>query len=64
MSAAAPAKEKLRQAIESLRMDIERVEFWADTLEHMAKPIPEYHATGDLSRHLLPAQSEAAAREH
>ncbi len=35
MSAAEPAKEKLRQAIESLRSDIDRVEFWADALERL-----------------------------
>ena len=56
MSAAEPAKEKLRQAIESLRTDIDRVEFWADALEGLALPIPEYQATDRLSKHLLPPQ--------
>jgi hypothetical protein len=56
MSAAEPAKERLRQAIESLRTDIDRVEFWADAMDGLAQPIPEYQATDQLSRHLLPGQ--------
>ena len=56
MSAAGPAKERLRQAIESLRTDIDRVEFWADAMDRLAQPIPEYQASNDLSRHLLPSQ--------
>jgi hypothetical protein len=55
-SAAEPAKERLRQAIESLRADIDRVEFWADALNGWAKPIPDYQATDRLSQHLLPPQ--------
>ena len=51
-----PAKERLRQAIESLRTDIDRVEFWADALDGLAKPIPEYQATDRLTQHLLPPQ--------
>ena len=54
MSAAEPAKEKLRQAIESLRADIDRVEFWADALDGLAQPVPEYQATDRLTQHLLP----------
>ena len=54
MSAVGPAKEKLRQAIESLRTDIDRVEFWADALDGLVQPIPEYQATDRLSQHLLP----------
>ena len=57
MSAAKPAQERLRQAIESLRTDIDRVEFWADALDGLAQPIPEYQATDRLSQHLLPPQS-------
>jgi hypothetical protein len=56
MSAAGPAKERLRQAIESLRADIDRVEFWADALDGLVQPIPEYQATDRLSQHLLPPQ--------
>ena len=57
MTAKEPAKEKLRQAIESLRSDIDRVEFWADALDGLAKPIPEYQASDRLSQHLLPVQT-------
>ena len=56
MSAAEPAREKLRKAIESLRADIDRVEFWADALDGLAQPVPEYNATDGLSQHLLPPQ--------
>ena len=54
MSAATP-KEKLRDAIERLRSDIDRVEFWADALDHLARPVPEYRPSDNLIRHLLPA---------
>ena len=59
MSAAEPARERLRKAIESLRNDIDRVEFWANAIEGLAKPIPDYQATDRLSRHLLPSRKEA-----
>jgi len=55
MSAAEPAREKLRKAIESLRSDIDRVEFWADALEGLTQSVPEYQATDRLSQHLLPS---------
>ena len=61
MSAAKPAQERLRQAIESLRTDIDRVEFWADALDGLAQPIPEYQATDRLSQHLLPPQQSRKA---
>ncbi len=51
----APAKENLRQAIESLRTGIDRVEFWADALDRLSQPIPDYQANDRLSRHLLPS---------
>ena len=54
MSAAGPAKERLRQAIESLRAAIDRVEFWADALNGLVQPVPDYQATDRLSQHLLP----------
>jgi hypothetical protein len=60
MPAAEPAKQRLRQAIESLRNDIDRVEFWADALDRMTQPIPEYPASDRLSRHLLPSQRRSA----
>ena len=54
MSGAEPAKEQLRKAIESLRFEIDRVEFWADALQEMTHPIPDYQASDRLSQHLLP----------
>ena len=60
MSAADPAKEKLREAIERLRIDIDRVEFWADALDRLSQPIPDYQATDHLSRHLLPSERRLA----
>ena len=53
MAAPEPIKEKLRQAIEQLRDDIDRVEFWADALDRLSQPIPEYQAGDQLARHLL-----------
>jgi hypothetical protein len=61
MSAADPAKERLREAIVRLRTDIDRVEFWADAMDRLAQPIPEYQASNDLSRHLLPTQARLAS---
>jgi hypothetical protein len=54
MTAVAPAKEKLQEAIERLRDDIDRVEFWADALDRLTQPIPDYQPNDDLSRRLLP----------
>jgi len=54
MAAAEPAKERLKDAIERLRDDIDKVEFWADALDRMTQPIPEYQASDRLSQHLLP----------
>ena len=62
MSAAEPAREKLRRAIESLRTDIDRVEFWADALDRLSQPIPEYQANERLSRHLLPSHPRLAGK--
>jgi hypothetical protein len=53
MDAVEPAKKKLREAIDGLRADIDRVEFWADALDGLAQPVPEYHASDRLSQHLL-----------
>ncbi len=55
MSTREPVKERLRQAIESLRSDIDRVQFWADALDGLARPVPEYQANDRLSQYLLPA---------
>jgi hypothetical protein len=53
--AAEPAKERLRDAIDRLRSDIDRVEFWADALDRLAQPIPEYSSNERMSQHLLPS---------
>jgi hypothetical protein len=63
MTAVQPAKQKLKEAIERLRDDIDRVEFWADALDRLTQPIPEYRPSDRLMRHLLPGrrlQSNAA----
>jgi hypothetical protein len=44
-SARGTAAFQLRQAVERLHGEIERVEFWATALDQMAQPIPEYDAT-------------------
>ena len=62
MSANELAKQRLRQAIENLRADIDRVEFWADALDGLAEPVPEYQATDRLSKHLLPPQQSRDRR--
>jgi hypothetical protein len=63
MSAVEPAKDKLREALERLRDDIDRVEFWADALDQLTQPIPEYEAPNDLSGYLLPgARASSASR--
>ena len=54
MSTAEPAKANLRKALESLRREIDRVEFWADALEGLMQPVPDYQASDRLSQHLLP----------
>jgi hypothetical protein len=53
MSAAEPAKERLQEAIDRLRNDIDRVEFWADALDRLTQPVPVYQATDHLSQFLL-----------
>ena len=53
-AAVAPLSQPVREAIERLRDDIDRVEFWADALDRLTQPIPEYEASDDLTRRLLP----------
>jgi hypothetical protein len=62
MSIAGPAREKLQEAIDGLRADIDRVEFWADALDRLAQPVPEYQANDRLSRHLLPSNRRLQAK--
>jgi hypothetical protein len=64
MSTAEPAKERLREAIERLRNDIDRVEFWADALDRLAQPIPEYRVSDHLSQHLLPSSHRQRRGNH
>ena len=64
MSAAIPARERLQQAIDNLRADIDRVEFWADALDRLAQPVPDYEPTDHLSRHLLPSHRRAVSKKH
>jgi hypothetical protein len=57
-SAKGTVASQLRQAVERLHSDIERVEFWATALDQMAQPIPEYDAAArSLSAFNLPSQS-------
>ena len=55
-----PVRANLRKAIESLRHDIDQVEFWADALEGLMQPVPEYQASDRLSQHLLPSARSAS----
>ena len=64
MSTFQPAKERLREAIERLRIDIDRVEFWADALDRLAQPIPEYQVGDRLSQHLLPSSHRQRRGNH
>ena len=63
MTAAEPAREKLRKAIEVLRRDLDRVEFWADALDRLTQPVPEYRAQDQLSRFLL-SPERRRAKQH
>lgn len=58
--------QKLREAIDRLRNEIDCVEFWADAVERLAQPIPEYAASDEITRHLLPAHKvrDTASRKH
>jgi hypothetical protein len=47
---------RLREAIEHLRNDIDRVEFWAEILDELEQPIPSYdNGTSNLNRFNLAA---------
>jgi|KBSMisStaDraftv2_1062788.scaffolds.fasta_scaffold2209096_1 hypothetical protein len=61
-SGSEPIKANLRKALERLRDDIDRVEFWANALEGLTHPVPDYQASDRLARHLLP-HARAGARE-
>jgi hypothetical protein len=58
MSALEPAKERvarqLREAVERLRDDMDRVEFWTEVLGCLSRPAPEYNPDGKVGRLRLP----------
>jgi hypothetical protein len=41
--AGASASEHLFEAIECVRADVAKVEFWANAVEQFARPVPEYN---------------------
>jgi hypothetical protein len=59
---AVEAKEKierqLQEAIDRLRADLVRVEIWASALNGFSRPIPEYQAVDEATRHQLPRRSD------
>jgi hypothetical protein len=66
MAVVEPAKRimgrHLREAIDDLRSDIERLEFWAKAIDELAQPIPGYDAQSvcGLTRFSLTPKSGAA----
>jgi len=64
MSTAEPAREKLCQAIDSLRTDIDRVEFWADTLDRLSQPSPSIPPTTSRWCRILRDLSEACVSRY
>lgn len=67
MSIVEPARERivrqLRGAVDRLRDDMNRVEFWTDVLGCLAQPIPDYDPGGSrLNQFRLPRWSAAAPR--
>ena len=53
--------EIARRPLRACAPIIDRVEFWADALDRLTQPVPEYQATDRLSQHLLPP---TAPRRH
>jgi len=67
MSAPEPAQERivrqLREALDRLHEDIDRVEFWADALDRLVQPIPDYDPDETkLERFTLPTRPDASRR--
>jgi len=67
MSIVEPARERivrqLRGAVDRLRDDMDRVEFWTDVLGCLAQPIPDYDPGGSrLNQFRLPRWGGAAPR--
>jgi hypothetical protein len=44
---------RLRESLQQLRVDIDRVEIWAGALEGFAQPVPDYDPS---PAHILPAE--------
>ena len=56
-------ESQLRGAVEQLRNDMDRVEFWTDVLGCLAQPIPEYDpGSSRLNQFRLPRGGRAAPR--
>ncbi len=67
MGALEPAKNRtrrqLREAIEHLRSDIDRVEFWAEVLETLQQPVPGYDDSNTgLDRFHLETRADGETR--
>src|ERR1043166_1637836 len=61
MAAVGPAKERIQQrlqdAVERLRHDMDEVEFWTEVLGCLTRPAPDYSdGTGVLNKFTLPPQ--------
>ena len=54
---------QLREAIDHLRNDLDRVAFWADAMDRLAQPIPEYDpGKSKLNQFGLAQRSDASRR--
>ena len=51
-------EEKLREAIDTLRVDATRVEIWASALSGFARPIPDY----EFEQHRLKPKPKGPAK--
>lgn len=67
MAALEPARERvarqLQEAVERLRDDIDRVEFWTEVLGSLTRPAPEYNPDGKLGRFRLPRRDNANSND-
>jgi hypothetical protein len=53
---------QLREAVERLHDDIDRVEFWADALDRLTQPVPDYEPNKELATRLLPRRQGSSKR--
>ena len=56
--AARALSRNLHEAVERVRRDVERVEFWADAVAGFSQPVPDYDRT--QSKVWLPAEQASA----